>query len=66
MKDWFPSPLEVTGVSYYGLHLVEQNYDHVSVPSRGDWGVLRLATNDTLPCSMFPSPLEVTGVSYKS
>ena len=37
----------------------------VSVPSRGDWGVLQEVTiMETFTINGFPSPLEVTGVSY--
>ena len=38
----FPSPLEVTGVSYGSGITSSMLSPWVSVPSRGDWGVLRM------------------------
>ena len=44
----FPSPLEVTGVSYVSTNKLTQIIRYVSVPSRGDWGVLhRLKLKDS-------------------
>ena len=37
----FPSPFEVTGVSYRWKTRDEAATYYVSVPSRGDWGVLQ-------------------------
>ena len=65
VKGAFPSPLEVTGVSYKTFKGWKVLGESVSVPSRGDWGVLH-RVRPHLPTlqSVFPSPLEVTGVSY--
>ena len=63
----FPFPPEVTGVSYKYYSNDDITIDHVSVPSRGDWGFLlnkELTYHTEIP--EFPYPLEVTGVSYRS
>lgn len=62
----FPSPLEVTG-GYYLFHYKRESlqYRLVSVPSRGEWGVLRNSdTHKIFLKTMFPYPFEVTKISY--
>ena len=41
----FPSPPEVNGVSYITQNAYYTSDSIVSVPSRGDWGVLLLQSN---------------------
>ena len=62
---WFPSPLEVTGVSNAERRNLNEKLK-VSVPSRGEWGFLQdLNLGEYgMIWTEFPSPLEVTGVSY--
>lgn len=42
MLSMFPSPLEVTGVSYLIIKKLPAGPKNVSVPSRGEWGSYNL------------------------